>query len=185
MTHNNLLDAILSSYLFGQKLKLTKDPTYQRLSFKLVAKAQDPTVDDWNIEFLRKRLFDDGFLEYAKYGDPEPYELTPAGIKAAQTRWYSTQAEEKRLDKEIKKHTLLSLKRSKTALTISIFAFIIPTLISLYTLWTNKRSATTEGLQQLQKRIEKLESSKTEAKTTSNVLEKVSVDTMKMGTSDK
>jgi hypothetical protein len=177
MTHNNLLDAILSSYLFGQKLKLAKDPRYKKLSFNLVAKAQDPTIDDWNIEFLRKRLFDDGFLENAKYGDPEPYELTPAGIKAAQIRWYSSQAEEKRLDKEIKEQTLLSLKRSKTALTISIFAFIIPTLISLYSLWTNKESATTEELQQLQKRIEKLESSKTESKTTSNVSEKVSADT--------
>jgi len=185
MTHNNLLDAILSSYLYGQKLKLAKDPTYKKLSFKLVAKAQDPTVDDWNIEFLKKRLFDDGFLENAKYGDPEPYELTPTGIKAAQTRWYSSQADEKRLDKEIKEQTLLSLKRSKTALIISTIAFIIPTLISLYSLWTNRQSVTTEELQQLQKRIEKLESSKTEAKTTSTVSEKVSFDTTQKVTNNK
>lgn len=139
MTHTSLLDAILSSYLYGQKLKLEKNPKYKRLSFKLIAKAQDTTLDDWNIEFLRRRLFDDGFLENAKYGDPEPYELTALGIKAAQTKWYSSNEEEKRLDKEIKQQTLLSLRRSKDAKIISVFAIIVPTLISIYALWIAKQ----------------------------------------------
>ncbi len=179
MTHNNLLDAILSSYLYGQTLKHSKDPTYKRLSFKLVAKAQDPTIDDWNIDFLKKRLFDDGFLEYAKYGDPEPFELTPAGIKAAQVSWYSSQAEEKRLDKEIKEQTLLSLKRSKAAKTISIWAIIVPTLISLTTLWLSIRPSKSKELPQLKQQLNTIQEKQLRQQNTLDSLQTVSADTLR------
>lgn len=185
MTNNNILDAILSSYLWGQKLKLEKDPKHKKLSFRLVVKAQEPTADDWQIEFLKKQLFDDGFLEIAKYGDEEPYELTPAGIKAAQTRWYSNSAADKDTDKQIKQHTLADLKRSKYSLYISILAFIVPTIISLYTLWTGKQQPTTEEYQELRQRVEKMESLKSEAKTTSNVSATTSADTLKKENSNK
>jgi hypothetical protein len=177
MTHNKLLDAILSSYLFGLRLKLDKDPRYKKLSFNLVARAQEPTIDDWHIEFLRKRLFDDGFLEYAKYGDGEPYELTPAGIKAAQTNWYTSQAEEKRIDKEIKEQTLLSLRRSKDAKIISIFAIIVPTLISIYALYITKQQDNTEEVKQLKQQLNTIQQEQIRQQKTLHSLQPASVDT--------
>lgn len=179
MTHNKLLDAILSSYLFGLRLKLDKDPRYKKLSFNLVAKAQEPTIDEWHIEFLRKRLFDDGFLEPAKYGDAEPYELTPTGIKAAQTNWYTSQAEEKRLDKEIKEQTLLSLRRSRDAKVISIFAIVVPTLISIYALYLTKQQDNTEEVKQLKQQINTIQQEQLNQQKTLRSLQTVPVDTSK------
>jgi hypothetical protein len=184
MTNNNLLDAILSSYLWGQKLKLDKDPKYNKLTFRLVVKAQDPSADDWQIELLKKQLFDDGFLEVAKFGDEEPYELTPAGIKAAQTRWYSKYAADKQKENDIKDHTIADLKRSKYSLVIAILAFLIPTIISVYTMWTNNQQPTTVEVQELRQRIQKLEL-KSEAKTASTVSATNPADSLKKENSNK
>jgi hypothetical protein len=185
MTNNQLLDAILTCYLFNEKLKHTDPNVSKKLTFAFIAKAQLTDIDEWRIEFLRKQLFNDGYLEYAKYGNGEPYILTASGIKAAQNNAYIKTEEDKQLDKELKLQTLLSLKRSKTAITISIFAIAIPTLISLYSLWTSKQSATTEEFQQLEERVKKLENSKTEAKTTSNVSVKAFSDTLKKANTNK
>jgi hypothetical protein len=185
MTHNKLLDAILSSYLFGLRLKLDKDARYKKLSFKLVAKAQEPTIGDWHIEFLKKRLFDDGFLENAKYGDAEPFELTPAGIKAAQSNWYSSNEEEKRLDKEIKAQTLLSLKRSKDAKVVSIFAIIVPTIISIYALWLTKQQDNTAEVKQLKQQLDAIRQEQLRQQATLHSLQTVSVDTTQKAKSDK
>ena len=179
MTNNQLLDTILKLYLTDRQWELSSNPLHKKLTFAKVVKSQDPTIEDWQIKFLKDQLFADKFLEYAKYGDGEPFKLTDAGIKAAQTGWYVTLQEKNEQEKIIRAETIKSLKRSKTALTVSIFAIIIPTIISLYSLWTSKLSATKEELQQLQERVKKLESSKTEAKTTSNDLETTSFDQLK------
>jgi len=185
MTNNQLLDAILSCYLFNEKLQHTHPTASKKMNFSLISKSQLPEIEDWRIEFLRKQLFNDGFLENSKYGDPEPYTLTPTGLKAAQNNSYRRNEEDSQVDKEIKLQTLLSLKRSKTAVTISIFAIVIPTLISLAALWLSIKQSPTEELNKLQQRIDKLESSKIEAKTTSNALGTTSFDTLKKATNHK
>ncbi len=185
MTNNQLLDTILKLYLQDKQWTLLGDPRHSKLSFAKIVKSQDPTIEEWQIKFLKEQLFADKLLMYAKYGDKEPYTLTPAGVKAAQTSWYVPTENNRILEQQIKEQTLKSLKRSKTALTISIFAIVVPTLISLYSLWTSKQSATTEELQKLQQRIEKLESSKTGAKTTSNASGITVVDTLKKATIHK
>lgn len=154
MTHHKLLDVILACYLFAEKLKLSKDPRYQKLTFKLVAEVQEPGIDEWNVEFLRKRLLEDGFLRPSKFGDAEPYELTPEGIKAAQTSHYSSAIKERDIDWKIKEETLKSLKRSKDAKTISIFAIIVPTLISMYSLWMAHESDNTEEIRRLRQQFD-------------------------------
>ena len=58
------------------------------LKFSFITKKQLPEIEDWRIELLRKQLFNDGFLTNSKYGDAEPYSLTPAGLKAAQYNSY-------------------------------------------------------------------------------------------------
>lgn len=179
MTNNQLLDIILKLYLQDKQWSLSGDPRHSRLTFAKIVKSQVPDIEPWRIDFLKQQLFADKFLKYAKYGDEEPFSLTDDGVKAAQSSWYVALQEKTEQEKIIRAETIKSLRRSKTALRISIFAFIIPTIISLYTLWTNKQAPTTEELRQLQKRIEKLESSKTSTRTTSNDLEKVVADTLK------
>ena len=132
-------------------MKLDKDPRYSRLTFNLVVKAFDKEIEDWHLKFLRKQLFDDELLQNSKYGDGEPYELTPKGIKAAQTGgWYRNLSAEREFNQKIKTETLKSLKRSKTSLIISIIAIIIPTFISLYGLWLSNKSVKPVELQKLQ-----------------------------------
>jgi hypothetical protein len=167
MTNNNLLDAILTSYLWGQKLKLEKHPKYNRLSFRLVVKTHDPTADEWQIEYLKKQLLDDGFLEIAKYeyGNEGQYELTTSGIKAAKSRWYSKFSADKQKEDEIKENTLSNLKRSKYSLVISILALIIPTIISIYTILIDNKQPIIDQIKELNKRIRKLELDKVNNKT--------------------
>jgi hypothetical protein len=185
MTNNELLDIILKLYLQARQWKLSGDPRHSRLTFEKVVKSQEPDIELWRIQILKDQLFSDKFLKYAKYGDEEPFSLTEDGVKAAQNGWYVPLQEKTEQEKIIRAETIKSLRGSKTALRISIFAFIIPTLISLYSLWTNKQVTTTEELRQLQKRIDKLESSKTSTKTTSNDLEKVGADSLKTVEADK
>ncbi len=164
MTHNQLLDVILSSYLVGYMLKKSNDPRYQKLTFKLVAKAMDPTIEEWNIGFLKDRLFSDGFLKIAEYGDEEPFELTAEGIKAAQQGWYKMTESDKEQDKKIKAETLKNLKRSKVALYISIISIISSAVISLFTFWMTKQSITTK-LQNLENRLHEMENVQHEKQT--------------------
>lgn len=163
MTNNELLDAILYSYLYEYKLKLENSPEYKKLTFEYIAKAQDPDIEEWQLKFLRQTLINDGFIEPAKISGPEPYNLTPTGIKAAQTGWYKKTEKDLRTKKEITKQTLADLKRSKISLIVAILAFIIPTIISIYTFQANKQQPNRQELQELRQRIEKLESLKNEA----------------------
>ena len=57
MTQNNLLDSILSSYLYGQILKAEKPHQYKKLTFEFIAKTQEPGIEDWRIEFAKKNSF--------------------------------------------------------------------------------------------------------------------------------
>ena len=170
MTNNNkLLDSILHSYLFGQILKLNQDPKIKKLTFSFVVKTQEPLVEDWRMEFLKSQLLADGFIEVSNNIDEDLYELTPAGIKAAQTSWYSTSAVDKDTEREINLQTLASLKRSKHAIIISILAIIVPTVISLYSLWTSNQSPTSEQVKELQERLEKMEDLNKENKASTSI----------------
>jgi hypothetical protein len=163
MTNNELLDAILNSYLYGLKLKFENSPEYKKLTFEFIAKAQNPDLEEWQLKFLRQTLINDGFIEPAKISGPEPYHMTPTGIKAAQTGWYKKTENDLRTKKEITKQTLADLKRSKISLIVAILAFIIPTIISIYTFQANKQQPNRQELQELRQRLEKLESLKNEA----------------------
>ena len=185
MTNNKLLDIILKMYLMDRHWELSENPLHQKLTFSKIAKSQDPTIEEWRIKFLKDQLFSDKFLEYAKYGDEEPYTLTSAGIKAAQIGWYVPMETNRILDKETKEQNLKNLKRSKAAIIISILAIIIPTLISLYILFTNKQQTTQEQFQELQRRVQKLESKKIEVKPTSKALETLGSDASRMNFFDK
>lgn len=137
MTNNQILDAVLHSYLYGQKLKLEGDPKYNKMTFEFIVQTQTKgegfIVEPWQLEFLRQTLINDGFIKLPTSGI-EPYELTKEGIKAAQIGWYKKNAKDVELEKEIKALTVADLKRSKKNLLIAILALIIPTILSIYSL---------------------------------------------------
>lgn len=189
MTNNKFLDAILASYLFNEKLRHTHPHESKKLTFEFIAKAQLPEVEDWRIEFLRKQLISDGFLEYAEFGDGVTYTLTPTGIKAAQLNWYSKNEEETQLDKDIKKQTLLSLKRSKDAKTISIWAIIVPTLISIgtfiYVVIKNEKQSNIKQVQQFKQQVDTIRLKQLKQQRTLDSLQSASPDTSQKVMSDK
>lgn len=188
MTNNELLDAILNSYLYAISVKYTNPALYRKMTFENVAKAQADgqnfKLDKWHLEFLRKKLLDEGFLEPSKYGNPDPYSLTTNGINFINSGGYSKAAIKRQREEQIQEQTLNSLKRSKTSLYISIFAIIIPTIISVYSLWTSKQSPTTDQIQELQQRIQKIENLKSEAKTIKDSSLLNLADTLKMENSN-
>ena len=189
MTNNELLDAILNTYLYGISVKETNPALYKRMTFESVAKAQADgknfKLENWHLEFLKNKLLDEGFIELLKCGNPNQYNLTTNGINFINSGGYSKAAIKRQRDEQIQEQTLDSLKRSKDSLYISIFAIIIPTIISVYSLWLSKQSPTTDQLQELQQRIDKMENLKSEAKTkTDNSLSNLS-DTLKMENSSK
>lgn len=159
--------------------ELSKNPLHQKVTFSKFVKSLDPKIEEWQIKFLKEQLFSDKFLEYSKYGDHEPYILTPGGIKAAQNGWYVPMEDNRILDKEIKKHSLKNLKRSRTIIIISILAVIIPTVISLYSLMTNKESPSHKQFKDLQQRIKTLEISKIDTGLTLKTPQKFVPDTLK------
>ncbi|MCF8258605.1 MAG: hypothetical protein K9J06_13695 [Flavobacteriales bacterium] len=124
MTHDQKLDAILNAYLYGQLLKLSNDPTYHKLTFALVVSRLAPDTESWELDFLRNRLLEDGYLKFSEFGDGEPMELTPKGIAFRQTSGYEKQRLAGELDNEIKIRTLKSLRQSTVALWISILSMI-------------------------------------------------------------
>ena len=166
MTNDELLDRILQTYLWSNKLAHDNFEKYEKLNFVLIVKSLKPDAPQWQINIFRQTLLGDKFLHSLYPNANEPYVLTTEGIKAAQIGWYTKQTSDRQTDDELKKHTIADLKRSKQSLFISILAFIVPTIFSVYTLWTGNQQATKSELQELHLQIQKLEL-EIEAKTTS------------------
>ena len=159
--------------------ELSGNPLHKKLTFSKVVKSQDPTIEEWEIKFLKDQLFADKFLEYAKYGGEEPYKLTDIGVKAAQTGWYASLSEKNEQEKIIRTETIKDFKRSKKALTISIIAIIVPTIISIYTLWASKRQDNSEEVKQLKQQLNSIQQEQLKQQKTLHSLQVIPVDTLK------
>jgi hypothetical protein len=159
MTNNQILDTVLHSYLYGQKLKLEGDPRYGKMTFEFIVKTQTKgenfEIEPWQMEFLRQTLLNDGFIKLPESGI-EPYELTKEGIKAAQIGWYKKTARDAEIEKEIKSLTIEDLKRSKRNLVIAVLALIIPTIISIYSLIQTTNNNKDTELDKLRTEIQEL-----------------------------
>lgn len=179
MTLYEKLDTILNGYLGWHVLKLKGDPKHKNMTFSLAVKTLCPDTEEWEKSYLRDRLINDGYLEPISNEDEEDLELTPKGIVFRVENGYVANQNETKKDKTIKDETLKNLKRSKWAFIISFFAFIVPTIISLYGLRTSKQSPTKEEVQQLRQRVEKLESLKNEANSNTTTVLSNAIDTLK------
>lgn len=178
MTNDELLDRILQTYLWSKQLAYDDFEKYEKLNFVLIVKSLEPDAPQWQIDLFRQTLLGDKFLHSLYPNANEPYVLTTEGIKAAQIGWYTKQTLDRQTDDELKKHTIADLKRSKQSLFISILAFIVPTIISVYTMWTGNQQATKSEVQELRLQIQKLELND-ESKTTSIDSSSVPADTLK------
>lgn len=120
MTHSEKLNAIL--YLLLNEV--TKSKPNPQLTFEFICKKVCEVSEDWEINFLRNTLIDDGFI----FVNPIVYELpkiTPKGIKFIQIGGYKLELENRELEKNIKIETLKNLKQSKLSLILGAIAIII------------------------------------------------------------
>jgi predicted transcriptional regulator len=158
MTLHEKLDSILNGYLAWHVLKLKGDPRHKNMTFSLAVKTLCPDTEEWEKAYLRDRLINDGYLEAISNEDLENLELTQKGIDFITENGYVGSQNEIKKDRKIKDATLNSLKHSKWALIISIFAIIIPAIISVYVFQESKHQPNRQELEELRKRIEKLDS---------------------------
>lgn len=171
MANTEILDAILNTYLYLHVLRPNRN--YAKPPFKFIAKTQlearELPLDEWHIEFLKSTLINDGFLEISINEGPDYLNLTPSGIKAAQIGFYEKAKKDKYIEEEIKKQTLENFKHSKYALYISGLTFIFSTIITMYSLWETKKSATTAQLEEIKHRLELFEKSSLLSDTTNKL----------------
>ena len=83
-----LLDLMLSRYSSGA-----------RFTFSEEAKRLYPNISAPDIRYAVDRLMADGMLVPSKFGEAEPYTLTPKGRLAAEDNHYATEFLEKRSSK--------------------------------------------------------------------------------------
>lgn len=139
MSLNKKLDEILHVYLYGEYLKLSQDPRYKKMTFELVVRALDANIEELEIGYLRQHLIADGYLKYNNLDNGEPMEITSKGTEFRLKSGYEKEEVARKLELEIKVKTLKGFKYSKQAIVISLFAIIIPTAISIYSLWVAKQ----------------------------------------------
>jgi hypothetical protein len=146
MTHQEKLNSLLHVLLYLQRKVVVNTPMNKKITFAWLCKTVAETEDQWEVEFLRQILLNDGYIIAGRFGDGEPPEITHSGIKFIQTGGYIKEKEQKELDEKIKAETLKSLHRSRTAIIISVIAIVVPTAISLFTLLETRKEHKTLDL---------------------------------------
>ena len=133
MTHDQKLNAILNSYLYAEKLRLENDPEYKKLTFNFIVNAQIKEIEEWEKEFLKERLFEDGYLKENGSGRGQPYLLTNAGKAFIQSGGYVKQRERQCIQDEINKDNLRTNLFNRRNVVIMIILTLIIVIISLFT----------------------------------------------------
>ena len=103
-----------------------------RLNFEFICKALfvGEDHDAWETEYLKRRLIDDGYLNFVNYRDVQLPEITNKGIKFIQRGGYVKEKELTELNEELLILNLKNAKRSWIAIVISIISVLI-TILSL------------------------------------------------------
>jgi len=131
MTHDEKLNAILYKYLHAETLRLSNDPRYSKLTFDFIIKTQISDNELWEKDFLKDRLFEDGYLKENGIGRGEPYFITNSGIKFIQSGGYVKDRERLQLNYQIQKDTLKTNRFSRRHLNIGIFLTIIGIIVTI------------------------------------------------------
>lgn len=130
MTHDEKLNSILYKYLYAEKFRLENNPEYLKFTFDFIIKSQKDNTEKWEKEFLKERLFEDGYLKENGQGRGEPYILTHAGKKFIQAGGYLKERERENIHDEIQKDTLITNKFSRRNSRLNIILLIIGIFVS-------------------------------------------------------
>ncbi len=128
MTHDAKLDAILNGLLSRVPVRIKndkKDDTRLTMDFICNALFQKEGHENWETEFLERRLLSDGFIQFIEVDGVTLPEITELGIKYIQNGGYKRERSNRSIDEELKKENLKNAKRSWVALTISIISLAI------------------------------------------------------------
>ncbi len=128
MTHNEKLDAILNGLLSRVPVRIKndrKDDTRLTMDFICKALFQKEGHEDWETEFLERRMLSDGFIQFIEVENVKLPEITDLGIKYIQNGGYRREYSIRSIDEELKKENLKNAKRSWVALLISIISLVI------------------------------------------------------------
>lgn len=102
-----------------------EDDTKLTMDFICNALFQKERHENWETEFLERRLLSDSFIQFIEVDDVTLPEITDLGIKYIQNGGYKREHSNSSIDEELKKGNLKNAKRSWIALTISIISLVI------------------------------------------------------------
>lgn len=156
VTHPQKLNSVLHVLLASQTKLFADKPIEGIFTLAWICEKVAGAADEWEVRFISERLLNDGYVEIQLIGTWQKPVLTPSGIKFIQAGGYVQEVKERELDRQIKEQTLQSLKRSKTAITISIFAILVPSVISIIALRMSMTAPTTEEVQELRGQVHTL-----------------------------
>jgi hypothetical protein len=132
MTHDEKLNSILYKYLYAEKFRLENNPEYFKFTFDFIIKSQKDGTEKWEKEFLKERLFKDGYLIENGQGRGEPYIITNAGKKFIQEGGYLKERERKNIYDEIQKDTLKTNKLNRKNSRLNIILLVLGIFVSIF-----------------------------------------------------
>lgn len=127
MTHDEKLDKIL--YILMSRISTRiknngEDDKKLTMDFICNALFQQESHENWETEFLERRLLSDGLIQYIEVEDVMLPEITDLGIKYIQNGGYKRERSNRDIEEELKKENLKNAKRSWIALLISIISLV-------------------------------------------------------------
>ena len=128
MTYDAKLDANLNGLLSRVPIRINndkKDDTRLTMDFICNTLFQKEGHENWETEFLERRLLSDGFIQFIEVDSVTLPEITDLGIRYIQNGGYKRERSNRSIDEELKKENLKNAKRSWIALTISIISLAI------------------------------------------------------------
>lgn len=127
MTHDEKLDKILYGLLSRISTKIKNNgEDDKRLTMEFICKALfREEHEDWETEFLQRRLSSDGLIEFKRKESLDLPEITDLGIKYIQNGGYTREHSNKKIEEDLKMQTLKNAKKSWIAIVISVISLIL------------------------------------------------------------
>ena len=135
MTHDEKLDKILYGLLSRIFTKIRNNgEDNKRLTMDFICKTlfKEEGHEDWETEFLQRRLLSDGLIEFKRKEDLDLPEITDLGIKYIQNGGYTGERSNKKMEEDLKIQSLKNAKKSWIAIVISAISLIL----SAINIWT-------------------------------------------------
>lgn len=131
MTRSENLNNILYGLFEVHRKRQAKEKLDPRLTFAFIAKAVNKDIEEWEINYLKETLINDGYIKMGEFGLGEPPQILQAGINFIIAGGYTQKDEELQTERLIKKETLVKFKYDKWSFLISIISLIIA-LIAIF-----------------------------------------------------